>query len=86
MDVPIDSGPPKAAAHLGWLSLRNALSAQNDRAILEGREKAEDHAKERYAEAMELDPPEGARAVIQRQYQIAVAPRPYQGNCVIDPI
>ena len=68
-----ESGSLKAAAHLGWLSLRNALSAQDDRAILEGREKAEDHTKKRYAEAMELDLPEGARAVIQRQYQIAVA-------------
>ena len=62
-----DSSSLKAAARRGWLSLRNALSAQDDRAILEGHEKAEEHTRERYAQAMELDLPEGARAVIERR-------------------
>jgi uncharacterized protein (TIGR02284 family) len=70
---PDDSGSLKAAAHRGWLKLKNALSARDNRAILEEREKAEDYTKARYAEAMKLDLPEGARAVIRRQYQIAVA-------------
>jgi len=68
-----DSGSLQAVAHRGWLRLKNALSARDERAILEEREKAEDHTKERYAEAMELDLPVGARVVIERQYQIAVA-------------
>jgi uncharacterized protein (TIGR02284 family) len=86
---PAGTPPPncslRAAPHLGWLSLRNALSAQDDRAIPEGREKAEDQTKERYAEAMELDLPEGARAVIQRQCQNAVAIHDRIESCVIDP-
>jgi uncharacterized protein (TIGR02284 family) len=68
-----DSGSLKAAAHRGWLRLQNALSARDNSRILEGREKAEDYTKMRYAEAMELNLPEGARALLERQYQIVAA-------------
>jgi uncharacterized protein (TIGR02284 family) len=68
-----DSGSMKAAAYRGWLSLKNAMSARGNRAILEEREIGEDHAKARYAETMELDLPEGVRVMIERQYQLVVA-------------
>jgi uncharacterized protein (TIGR02284 family) len=68
-----DSGSMRATAHRGWLSLKNAMSARDNRAILAEREKAEDDAKARYAQAMELDLPEGVRVMIERQYQIVVA-------------
>jgi uncharacterized protein (TIGR02284 family) len=70
-----DSGSLRAAAHRGWLRLKNALSARDDRAILEEREKAEDYTKMRYSEALELNLPEGARALLERQYQIVAANR-----------
>jgi uncharacterized protein (TIGR02284 family) len=68
-----DSGSMRAAAHRGWLSLKNAMSARDNRAILAEREEAEDYAKARYAETMGLDLPEGVRVMIERQYQIVVA-------------
>jgi uncharacterized protein (TIGR02284 family) len=70
---PDDSGSVRAAAHRGWLNLKNALSARDDRAILEEREKAEEYTKDRYAEAMQLDLPEGTRAIVERQYQVVLA-------------
>lgn len=68
-----DSGSMKAAAHRGWLSLKSAMSARDNRAILAEREKAEDYAKARYSAAIGLDLPEGVRVMIERQYQIVVA-------------
>ncbi len=66
-------GSMKAAAHRGWLSLMNAMSSRGSLAILEEREKGEDYAKTRYADAMKLDLPEGVRALLERQYQGVIA-------------
>jgi hypothetical protein len=50
-----------------------------------GRGRAEDYAKARYVEAMELSLPEGARVMIERQYEIVVANcdriRELRGRC-----
>ena len=70
-----NSGSVQGAAHRGWLSLRNAMSPRDTRAILEEREQAEDDTKARYAEAMKLELPEGVRVMIERQYQAVVANR-----------
>jgi uncharacterized protein (TIGR02284 family) len=70
-----DSGSLKAAAHRGWLSLKNAMRAQDTCALLEECEKGEDYAKSRYADAMDLDLPQRTRAVIEVQYQAIAANR-----------
>jgi uncharacterized protein (TIGR02284 family) len=59
----------KAAAHRGWISIKSAMSARDDRTILEECERGEDYAKSRYADAMKLDLPEPARSVVERQFQ-----------------
>ncbi|MEJ0034705.1 MAG: PA2169 family four-helix-bundle protein [Gammaproteobacteria bacterium] len=64
-----NSGSLKAAAHRGWLSLRNAMNSRDSLAILEECEKGEEYAQTRYADTMKLALPEGVRVMVERQYQ-----------------
>jgi uncharacterized protein (TIGR02284 family) len=68
-----ESGSMKAAAHRGWISIKTAVTSRDDAAILEECERGEDYAKARYAEAMKLDLPEPALALVERQYQGVMA-------------
>jgi uncharacterized protein (TIGR02284 family) len=63
-----ESGSTKAAAHRGWIHLKNTMSSRDDMAILEECERGEDYAKARYSAALNADLPEPVRSVIERQY------------------
>lgn len=67
---PEDSGSVSGALHRGWLSLREAVTSRDDKAILEETEKGEDVAKKKYADALqETDLSPDVRMLIERQYQ-----------------
>ncbi len=63
---PNDSGHVAGAIHRGWMNLKEALSAHDDKAILEECERGEDHAKKAFTEALNEPLPEQVRTVVQR--------------------
>ncbi len=70
---PQNRGSAAAALHRGWISIREALSSRDDKAILEECERGEDYAKAQYAKALKQDLPVDVRAVVQRQHQGVIA-------------
>jgi uncharacterized protein (TIGR02284 family) len=70
---PEKSGSATAALHRGWISVKEALSARDDKAILEEVERGEDYAKAQYRKATEMALPPNVKAVVERQYRGVVA-------------
>jgi uncharacterized protein (TIGR02284 family) len=62
------SGSVAAAAHRGWMTLKDALTGSGPEAVLDVAEQGEDHAKSEYAKALDTDISSGLRTVVQRQY------------------
>lgn len=70
---PENAGTAAGALHRGWMSLKEAVSSRDDKAILEECERGEDHAKAKYRKALEQDLPADIRAIVDRQYQGVLA-------------
>jgi uncharacterized protein (TIGR02284 family) len=70
---PDEGGSVKGAMHRGWVSVREAISSRDSKAILEECERGEDYAKARYAEALKHDLPDPIRSIVERQYQGVIA-------------
>ena len=67
------TGSTAAALHRGWISVKEAVTARDDQAILEEVERGEDYAKAQYRKALEEDLPANLKAVVERQYQGVLA-------------
>ncbi|MEO5765388.1 MAG: PA2169 family four-helix-bundle protein [Casimicrobiaceae bacterium] len=67
--TPEMTGSTTAALHRGWISLKEAVSSREDKAILEECERGEDYAKAQYKKALEKDLAADVRAIVERQYQ-----------------
>ena len=70
---PESTGSAAAAVHRGWMSVREAVSSRDDKAILEECERGEDYAKAKYRKALEMNLPADIRAIVDRQYQGVLA-------------
>ena len=70
---PEKSGSTAGALHRGWISVKEALSARDDKAILEEVERGEDYAKAQYRKATEMALPANVKAVVDRQYRGVIA-------------
>ena len=70
---PDTSGSVAGALHRGWISVKEAVSARDDKAILEEVERGEDYAKKAYSKALEANLPANVQAVVQRQHQGVLA-------------
>jgi len=70
---PESTGSAAAAVHRGWMSMREAVSSRDDKAILEECERGEDYAKAKYRKALEMNLPADIRAMVERQYQGVLA-------------
>ena len=70
---PEETGSVAAAVHRGWINVKEAVSARDDKAILEEVERGEDYAKAQYRKALDLDLPANVKTVVQRQYQGVLA-------------
>jgi uncharacterized protein (TIGR02284 family) len=70
---PEDTGSIAGALHRGWISVKEAVTSRDDKAILEECERGEDYAKAQYRKALEHELPEAIRVVVERQYQGVVA-------------
>lgn len=70
---PEKSGSATAALHRGWISVKEAVSSRDDKAVLEEVDRGEDYAKEQYRQALEQELPANVRTVVERQYRGVVA-------------
>ncbi|HVR32345.1 MAG TPA: PA2169 family four-helix-bundle protein [Acidimicrobiia bacterium] len=62
-----EEGSMAGALHRGWLSLKDALSGDDPRAVLAAAESGEDHAVSEFEDALAEDLPADVRSVIERQ-------------------
>lgn len=62
-------GSAAGALHRGWMNLKASMTSADDRALLEECERGEDHAKARYAAAMNTKVTPEVRGLLDRQYQ-----------------
>jgi uncharacterized protein (TIGR02284 family) len=64
-----DSGSAMGALQRGWLSVKSALTSQDDKAMLEECERGEDNAVARYRKALKQPLPAGVKLIVERQMQ-----------------
>src|SRR5215212_11598323 len=65
---PEDSSSTAGAMHRAWINLKSAITAQDDKAILDECERGEDVAVGEYKKAMEQDLASPIKDIISRQY------------------
>ncbi|WP_422010935.1 ferritin-like domain-containing protein [Roseateles sp.] len=70
---PAEHGTALGALHRGWISVKDALTPDSDRRILDEAERGEDAALGRYRKALKADLTPEARTLIERQMQGAQA-------------
>jgi uncharacterized protein (TIGR02284 family) len=66
---PAESGHVTGTLHRGWMNLKEAVSKNEDTAIISEAEAGEDAAKKAYSEAIAKPLPAEVKAVIQKQYE-----------------
>jgi len=66
---PEHTGTVAGAAHRAWVKLREAVTKDDDQAILDEVERGEDHAKAIYQKALKDTLPTPIRAIVQKQYE-----------------
>lgn len=64
-----EHGSAAGAVHRGWVSVKSALSSQDDKAVLEECERGEDNAMARYRKALNKPLPASVKLVVERQMQ-----------------
>ena len=62
-----ESGSTAAAAHRGWIKIKDAVTGDDPQAVLKTAVTGEDHALKEYQEALEMDLSDGFREVVTRQ-------------------
>ena len=70
-----ESGSVAAAVHRGWISLKDALTGDDAKAVLKAAATGEDHAVSEYEDALKMDLSAGFREVVVRQQAAVVAAR-----------
>src|SRR2546427_137923 len=66
---PASGGTVAGALHRGWVSVKTALTSQDDKAVLEECERGEDSALAQYRKALKQPLPPAVRVVVERQAQ-----------------
>ena len=66
---PASGGTVAGALHRGWVSVKTALSSNDDIAVLQECERGEDAAVARYRKALKAALPADVRALVERQSQ-----------------
>lgn len=62
-----EEGSMAGSLHRGWLSLKDALTGDDPKAVLEAAETGEDHAVSEFEDALQKDLPADVRSVVERQ-------------------
>jgi uncharacterized protein (TIGR02284 family) len=63
-----ESGSAAAAAHRGWMAVKDTISGSNPSGVLDVAEQGEDHAVSEYRKALDEDISPELRSVVQRQF------------------
>lgn len=63
-----DGGSVAGAVHRGWISLKDALTGDSPKAVLEAALTGEDHAVKEYEDALGKDLSPDLRTVVERQF------------------
>lgn len=63
-------GSVSGSLHRGWINLKGAIGALDDKSIISEAERGEDVAKAVYAKALKEDLPAGARRLLESQAEI----------------
>jgi len=66
---PAEGGTASGALHRGWVTVRGAVSANDDVSILEECERGEDTALERYRDAIGKPLPASVASIVRKQYE-----------------
>jgi uncharacterized protein (TIGR02284 family) len=66
---PIEHGSGTGALRRAWIKIRTAVTNNDDLAVLEECERAEDAALESYRKALEEELPTHVRTLVQKQYE-----------------
>ncbi len=66
-EKPAEHGHVAGSLHRGWINLKEALSKNEDKAIIFEAEAGEDAAKKAYSEALEKPLPAEIKALIEKQ-------------------
>jgi uncharacterized protein (TIGR02284 family) len=72
-DDPKRSGTVAAALHRGWMSLKDALTKDSPKAILETAQQGDEHAVTDYEKALDQEISAELRAVLERQLVVVRA-------------
>ena len=67
-DKPSESGHVAAALHRGWMGLKEALTKDEDTALINEAEAGEDAAMKAYKEAVAASLPSNATTLVQKQF------------------
>jgi uncharacterized protein (TIGR02284 family) len=62
-----ESGSVAAAAHRGWMAVKDAFAGSDPDGVLDAAEQGEDHAVSEFQKALEADISPEFKAVVQRQ-------------------
>lgn len=62
-----EEGSAGGALHRGWMTLKDALTGDDPRAVLAAAEAGEDHAVSEYDDALDEELPADVRSVVERQ-------------------
>ena len=62
-----EEGSMAGALHRGWMSLKDALTGDDPKAVLAAAESGEDHAVSEFADALGKELPADIRTVVERQ-------------------
>ena len=62
-----EEGSVAGALHRGWLSLKDAVTGDDPKAVLGAAEEGEDHAVSEFEDALGKDLPADVRSVVERQ-------------------
>lgn len=63
-----EHGSVAAAAHRGWMAVKDALSGSDPEGVLDAAEQGEDHAVSEYEDALAQDISPELRVVLERQF------------------
>lgn len=63
-----EDGSVLAAAHRGWMAVKDALSGSDPDGVLDAAEQGEDHAVAEYQKALDADISPDLRVVLKRQF------------------
>ncbi len=67
-EKPADTGHVAATLHRGWMGLKEALSKDEDTALIDEAEAGEDAAMKAYREALNASLPATAQALVEKQF------------------